>query len=117
MPRKAVEMDRQLALQENMEAQQELRESLGGWDVETAMGWNHQRMLFVTEIRGKNGEKQIKCFLGGEVSVGEIKCEIMMICDVCMLLLLFPPIMSIWLWYTLIMCSRRRGVLMYFICK
>ena len=28
-PRKAVEMDRQLALQENMEAQQELRESLG----------------------------------------------------------------------------------------
>lgn len=30
VPRKAVEMDRQLALQENMEAQQELRESLGG---------------------------------------------------------------------------------------
>jgi len=30
IPRKAVEMDRQLALQENMEAQQELRESLGG---------------------------------------------------------------------------------------
>lgn len=67
------------------------------WYVKTAMGWNHQQMLFVTEIRGKNGKNKssgFKWFFGGEVSVGEIKCEIMMIC---MLLLLFPPIVSIWL--------------------
>lgn len=32
---------------------------------ETAMGWNHQAILFVTEISGKNGKKQIKWFFGG----------------------------------------------------
>lgn len=91
-------MDRQLALQENMEAQQELRESLGGWD-ETKQPWveTTNRCYLLQKLVGKMEKKQIKWFFWGEVSVGEIKCEIMMICDVCMLLLLFPPIVSIWL--------------------
>ena len=44
------------------------------------------------------GKMEKTCFFFGEVSVGEIKCEIMMICRICdvyMLLLLFAPIVSI----------------------
>lgn len=56
------------------------------WYVETAMGWNHQQMLFVTEISGKNGKKS-SVFFGGRFLLVKLNVKswwfVMYVCFCC----------------------------------
>lgn len=57
-------MDRQLALQENMEAQQELRESLGGDMLKQPWVETTNRCYLLQKLVGKMEKNQV-FFLGG----------------------------------------------------
>ena len=57
------------------------------WYVETAMGWNHQQMLFGTEISGKNGKNKSSGFLGGRFLLVKLNVKswwfVMYVCFCC----------------------------------